>query len=269
MNRLMLGIGAAALATAVVNGQETKIATFDTFLQAPLELKTLKGAPYSAETVSEFMQTLADGNRIVRRATGRVYRDSEGRIRREEDRATGSTAISITDPVVGVSYSLDPERRIAWKTPSFAGMIIMNTMDDRDAPRSGRPLFVPEGASGPMTMELNGGRIAIRRSGDGEQRNAETLPPKPIEGIVADGRRITTTIPAGSIGNERAITVVTEEWTSPELQVLVLTEHRDPRSGDSSYRLLNINRGEPSPSLFEVPSDYTIRETGIRKFEYQ
>src|SRR5262249_60429889 len=120
-----------------------------------------------------------------------------------------------------------------------------------------------------MTMYIYGGRLTVRQSDGGDQRNEETLGSKAVEGVLADGKRTTVTIPAGAIGNERAITVVAEEWTSPELRVLVLTEHKDPRGGDSSYRLVNITRGDPAPSLFEVPADYTIRETGIRKFEQQ
>ena len=83
----------------------------------PLE-QTVKNAPYSAEVLVESSQTLADGNHINQRSTGRVYRDSEGRVRREEDRANGTVGISIVDPVAGVSYSLDPDNRIAWKTPT-------------------------------------------------------------------------------------------------------------------------------------------------------
>jgi hypothetical protein len=274
MKTFLLGSAVVAAATCLVSAQETKIAAG--FMKAPLESRMVKGAPYSAEIVREFVQTLSDGNRIVRKTTGRVYRDAEGRVRREEDRPSGGPSISITDPVAGVSYSLDPERRVAWKTPSLAGALIMNKLADLkttfEARTSGVPFetlavgptVLPEGV---MTMEFSGGRVAMRRSGDGEQRNEETLGSKVVEGVVADGRRTTTTIPAGAVGNERAITIVAEEWTSPELQVLVLTEHKDPRGGDSSYRLLNVNRAEPSPTLFDVPSDYTIRETGIRRFD--
>jgi hypothetical protein len=42
--------------------------------------------------------------------------------------------------------------------------------------------------------------------------------------------------------------------------VVVMTKHSDPRFGESSYRLTNINRSEPAKSLFEVPADYTIKE---------
>jgi hypothetical protein len=83
-----------------------------------------------------------------------------------------------------------------------------------------------------------------------------------IEGVIASGVRRTTTINKGVIGNEQPIKIVSEEWTSPELQVLVMTDHTDPRTGRSTYRLLNIRRLDPDPTLFQVPPDYTIQRGG-------
>jgi hypothetical protein len=77
---------------------------------------------------------------------------------------------------------------------------------------------------------------------------------------MATGTRTTTTLPAGEIGNAQEIKVVSEQWFSDELQVLVMTKHSDPRSGETIYRLTNILRAEPDPSLFTVPADYTIQE---------
>jgi hypothetical protein len=67
------------------------------------------------------------------------------------------------------------------------------------------------------------------------------------------------TIPPGEIGNIGPIEVVTERWFSKELQEAVLITRRDPRSGDTTYRLTNIIRREPPPDLFMVPSDYETR----------
>src|SRR5204863_64732 len=67
-----------------------------------------------------------------------------------------------------------------------------------------------------------------------------------IEGLAVEGRKTSTVIPAGQIGNEQPITITSEEWTSPELHVLVMTHHNDPRSGESSYRLTNIVRAAAS-----------------------
>jgi hypothetical protein len=83
--------------------------------------------------------------------------------------------------------------------------------------------------------------------------------------VAVEGRKTTTTIPAGQIGNEQPLTITSEQWRSPELNVLVMTRHADPRSGESTYRLVNIVRAEPDRSLFMVPADYTVKDTGIRK----
>jgi hypothetical protein len=60
--------------------------------------------------------------------------------------------------------------------------------------------------------------------------------------------------------------IVSEQWYSPELQVLILTIHRDPRRGETIYRLINIKRFEPDRSLFEIPANYiVIDKSEIRK----
>ena len=86
----------------------------------------------------------------------------------------------------------------------------------------------------------------------------ESLGQKLVEGVMADGKRVTTVLPAGAIGNQQPITVLTEQWFSPDLEILVMTRHSDPRSGDTTYTVANIVRAEPQGSLFDVPADYTI-----------
>src|SRR5262245_45584764 len=78
-----------------------------------LETRVVKGMPYSAEMATESIQTLADGNRIVHRTGGRVYRDNEGRIRREEDPGTGPATVTVSDPVAGKSFTLNPATKTA------------------------------------------------------------------------------------------------------------------------------------------------------------
>jgi hypothetical protein len=82
--------------------------------------------------------------------------------------------------------------------------------------------------------------------------------------VLASGIKRTATINKGAIGNDQPIKIVSEEWTSPELQVLVMTDHNDPRSGRSTYRLLKISRLDPDPALFQVPPDYTVQRMGGR-----
>src|SRR4029077_2925480 len=87
------------------------------FVRARVESETVKGAPYSADVINQSIQTLSDGNRIVRSTMSHVYRDSEGRVRREEDRPSGSPGITITDPVAGISWVLDVDSRTARQAP--------------------------------------------------------------------------------------------------------------------------------------------------------
>jgi hypothetical protein len=258
--------------------------------RVPFE-KAMKGAPYSAETLVESSQTLADGNRITRKTTGSVYRDGDGRTRREEDvtlttmTANGPVSslkktISISDPVGGFSYSLDSERKIAYKTAIGGANAIYGKLEEMAVVQKKMAVEkqVAEerektaAAAGEMkprsvtpTARGGGGGVMVGRAYMADPNTP--LEHKTIEGVAVEGRKTTTVIPAGQVGNEQPITVVSEEWRSPELNLLVLTRYSDPRTGESSYRLQNIIRAEPDRSLFMVPPDYTVRETGIRRME--
>jgi len=99
-------------------------------------------------------------------------------------------------------------------------------------------------------------------------KNAKTedLGTQIFDGVAAQGTRTTTTIPAGQIGNDRDINIVSERWYSKELQMVVKTVHSDPRSGDEVYQLTNINRTEPPQTLFEIPADYKVMDSiNVRK----
>lgn len=93
--------------------------------------------------------------------------------------------------------------------------------------------------------------------------NTESLGKQTMEGVEVEGKRTVTTIPVGAIGNERPIEIVAESWYSPELQTTIMSKRTDPTSGETTYRLTNIRRGDPDASLFQVPSDYTVKEGGF------
>src|SRR5215475_5620375 len=234
--------------------------------------KVVKGAPYSGQAVTEITQTLGDGNRIVNRNTASVYRDKEGRTRREQTiAAIGPLSgqmpqtIFINDPVAGVSYILEPHAHVARKMTPMQFEFRLNTDGEKVIHHDKRemPLGPPEagtfqvgvaaGSPGPgITMDL---RNIQDNSGKEESLGKQT-----IEGIEAEGARTTITIPAGEIGNERPIEIISERWYSPELQTVVMTKHSDPRFGETVYRLTNISRTEPNASLFLVPADYKIED---------
>jgi hypothetical protein len=110
----------------------------------------------------------------------------------------------------------------------------------------------------PPVMIYNKSAMQAQNSPDVQQ-----LGTKVVEGIQADGTRSTLTIPAGQIGNDNPIQIVDEVWRSPDLQVIVHSEHSDPRMGTTVYSLQNISRSDPSPALFQVPADYTVTESPV------
>jgi hypothetical protein len=238
----------------------------------PMEnVPAITGAPFTAEATTEFTQMLSDGNRIERRFSTSLARDGKGRTRSEQDVAmlgplvvlqkgmhwsthTVSTTSGqqepepprftvIVDPVEGVTYTLDERMKEARRSPA------------RKAVQS--------------VVELNAQSIELKKVADklemvarqGAASNTvivEPLGTRQIEGVTAEGTRMTTTVPAGQIGNLNPINVVTERWFSKDLQMAVLITRRDPRSGETVYRLTNIVRAEPPPDLFTVPSDYRV-----------
>ncbi|HTI38186.1 MAG TPA: hypothetical protein VL484_11525 [Vicinamibacterales bacterium] len=262
--------GVIAAMAAPVLAQDPQLAEAKAMLErSPVSARVAldsitTGAPYSAQTVTETAQTLGDGNRISRRVTGRVYRDGAGRIRREEDRQDGSVGISIVDPIAGASYRLDPETRIAWKTPLTAVVSLMKSASDNEQQRAELERGVAEKREAIARAGASGGYV-IARENTLEKMSEGSLEHRTIDGIAVEGRSMTKTIPAGEIGNERPITIVNEQWTSPDLKVLVMTHHSDPRTGESRYQLTNIVRGEPDATLFAVPAGYEIRESGVRR----
>ena len=212
-----------------------------------MESRVVKGAPYSAEAVTEVQQVLADGNRISRRNTATLYRDSEGRTRREQTlgaigpwAAAGQAhqTVFINDPVAGVNYVLEPQTKTARK------MVQSRLRQRRE-----------------MAPDVAKARPARR-----PEPRTESLGKQTIEGVEAEGTRTTLTIPAGEIGNERPLEIVSERWFSRELGIVVLSRRTDPRMGETVYKLTNLRRTEPLRSLFEAPPEYTVKE-GPAMFE--
>jgi len=222
--------------------------------------RVVKNAPYSAVMTTENTQVLADGNHIRQTSAGKVFRDAEGRVRTEQSlRGLGALApnqsqmIFINDPVAGVNYALDAHDKTATKsTWARGGGSSQPSMDGRGA-RGRQP-------NGPQPQDAGFGRGA----GASPRPNVRTdaLGRQTIEGMPAEGKRTTETIPPGTVGNEQPITIVSESWYSPDLQVTVLSRHFDPRMGEIVFRLSNISRGAPPPSLFQPPADYQVTDAG-------
>ena len=226
------------------------------FNRVNVESDVVKGAPYSAEVINESVQILSDGNRIVNRTTSRVYRDSDGRTRREVDRPVRAE-ISISDPVSGHYYTLDMDARTA-RDAAVLPRVFSGTVN-RSGELEAINVLINGQLSSFVVRGANSGFDNVGQNSEAEEK----LAPKTIEGLRVEGVRRTTTIPAGTIGNERPIVVTSDTWTSPELKVQVLSESSDPRTGTSTYKLVNVKRGDPPASLFQVPADFTVQTAPI------
>jgi hypothetical protein len=90
----------------------------------------------------------------------------------------------------------------------------------------------------------------------------ELLGTQTINGIVAEGTRTTHIIPAGQIGNEKALQVVSERWYSVDLQIVLKSTRTDPRTGTTTYTVTSIQRTEPAATLFAVPAGYSVQAGG-------
>jgi hypothetical protein len=204
----------------------------------------VKNAPFSADVTTETNAALQDGNHIHQTSSLRLYRDSEGRTRREQSlNSVGGLAsntnlppvVFISDPVAGVNYALSPASRTG--TRSAAGWAY--------------------GAQGGRGIRFRNGTQGAAR----DNVKTESLGTKTLEGVPAEGTRTTITVPAGRVGNELPMQTVIETWYSPDLHIAVLSRRSDPRSGETVTRYTNINRGEPPHALFEVPADYKISDS--------
>ena len=228
---------------------------------APMELmgfegmhggKVVKGAPFSATATSETTSTLQDGSVLHRTSHVSMYRDTQGRSRHEviftgfgplATSATPKKMVLISDPVAGVHFMLDDEQKVAHKSALHvhaAG----STNEKSDPAFEGR-------MQERMQKEEAAGLL-----------KKESLGTQTINGVVAEGTRTTRIIPAGQIGNEKALQVVSERWYSADLQIVLKSTRTDPRTGTTTYTVTSIQRTEPAATLFAVPAGYSVQAGG-------
>ncbi len=235
------------------------------------------GKPVAATEERKTVQTLADGTQLENSDSNLYYRDSQGRTRVEQT-SQGTTRIVINDPVAHTNIVLNPATKTARKVTlppvGPAGQLL-----PAGAPQATGGLQAPGGRQGPtatagvaMRGGRNGGGSAAADYADGYAAgqaaaikdlhlNTEDLGVQTVNGMAAQGTRVTQIIPAGRIGNNRDIHVVNERWFSSDLQMLVKTVNSDPRFGVTTYQLTNIVLNVDS-SLFQIPPDYTVVEPG-------
>jgi len=215
--------------------------------------KLVTGAPFSGVAVTESTQTLADGNHITHKTQSNVFRDSQGRVRKEiafsgfgPMAASGEpkSFVVISDPVAKSNFVLHPDTKVA-EQMGHAG---------HEMKGLARGSAFEEKMQARQEAEIAAGTL-----------KKEDLGTQVIGGVSTQGTRLTHTIPAGQIGNEKPILVVHETWFSNDLQIVVMSKRSNPMGGTTTYTLTYMQRTEPAASLFVVPSDYTVKQGGPGK----
>lgn len=127
--------------------------------------KVVKGAPYSAQVVTETHQSLADGNIISRQKSGAVHRDGEGRTRQETPAEGGENTVFINDPVVGTHYVVTPSAKRAVATKPKV-LSFRNEFKDKQVVRlAGSEVRVEDGKVFIDGKEVGGERTEVKRGG--------------------------------------------------------------------------------------------------------
>jgi hypothetical protein len=314
-------------------------------ISGPLGAQSASGKPMFAEFITEHRQSFIDGNHISRSTASSIYRDSEGRIRRESQLSvpglpagvSASTFITIVDRQLGYGYVLDPQEMVAHRYelngpgPSYIARVsaqgngnALLSPDPKQPAESSVTVPSPAPSSGSSHWRLHAfyprhdrqsegfagnsavsGASGIANSssdvanGSGNDRlssgilpqnsasmgtgtgtgigtgappmridqpflaapnpvRTENLGEQVILGFHARGTRVITTLPAGQIGNDRPIDIVSEQWFSPELELVMRSMHRDPWAGEFTTTITRISRGDQPASLFAVPERYKV-----------
>ena len=205
----------------------------------------IRNAPLSADVITQYDRVLIYGGHIHREMRGKVFRDSQGRVRTETEQpnpATGAgqqTRITIQDPAQHLVIRLDPRTRTA-------------TLSRTGPPAANKDETAPTLAGSPAHPTAT--KMTVLKT--------ESLGTKVIDGISATGTRTTRAYEGEVMENGQPVVMVTESWLARDLQIVILSETDDNDSGRDSMKLTNIVRAEPNPQLFAIPPGYTVKDTG-------
>ena len=204
----------------------------------------IPNAPFMATLDTEWIRYAGDGATITFVNERHVARDGQGRLYEERwwlvpknsDRKSKMNWIQIADPKQRTLFNCSVQRKVC-------ELRNYDPADDLGAAAQVPP--IPSGAAthGPM--------------------NIEDLGTQNIAGVETIGRRQTTTIEAGAMGNDLPMTSVREYWHSQELGLNLLSILSGPMIGKQTFTITELTQGEPDTQLFQLPAGYKI--TDLRK----
>jgi hypothetical protein len=207
-----------------------------------------KKTPYTAEYHGTSVRLLADGTTITHEETEVVALDSQGRRMNSTTSTmpTGNqtpiTHVSVFDPVAHTNaHWSSPGKQATVSTMSATGGHGCSTST---SPMESRPFGVTSHVRSEHTKPT-----------------VENLGTASIQGLEARGTRTTTTIPAGTIGNEAPLVSITERWTALTVGLNGLMVREiigDPQMGKWTKELTSIDQSDPDQSVFQPPSNYEV-----------
>lgn len=200
-----------------------------------LRIPAVRGVPFSAKVELETVSQLQDGTQITRKTYNLDARDSSGRTHNEmrnwiaaEGEEPKLTRVELYDPATKTRTDLFPLTKVARQWVN--------------------------GATGQLTPATGTAKPELTR----EEIGTDTM-----EGLPVKGTRVTQTFPAGAMGNDRPLSIVTEYWYAGELRLNLLTKRTDPRHGVQTVRVTELVREEPDAKLFAIGEDYkVVNESG-------
>ena len=199
----------------------------------------VQGQPYALVEQIEITRQLPDGTTLTQRSVVHKWRDSQGRFRRESAEIRGDEApqfqrANIIDPVNNTMVTLNLERKTAnvFHLPEHGPDALHPYVDqfEKDIPA------------------LPGVQVKVEKLGG-----------KTIAGVYAEGRRVTRSRPPGTVGNDKPLVSVRDQWIAQDLKVLLASTLDDPRHKQVN-QVTQLDRSEPDPALFEIPPDFSVRE---------
>jgi hypothetical protein len=219
-----------------------------------LPMNNVQGLPVSMLATITTVSTLADGTTITHVRRERRYRDGSGRTRVDlisvingEERVGN---IQIIDPVARTAINMDVGLKEAFVLQVAPGPAPHQRTPEEQA-------LIDEQYE--KLKEMRAANPASKSARRGP--HVEALGERDIDGVMAEGTRVTTTTPAGAPGNDRELRYVTEQWISLELQVELEQTLDQPLMGKTTTVISELTRSEPDPSLFKVPPGYTVVES--------
>lgn len=211
------------------------------------------GAPYSAKETSQVEKRTTSGAIGRNTYITQLWRDAAGRTRQEHVEISPEGfevhSVVLIDPVGGVTMK--------WSVGDDSKLPVVTVWP---LPERQRVTGPPPGRNAAQKSAPRPG--SLHSCGADCTLLYESLEPRTIDGIYAEGRRSTRTYKAGTQQNGEPLMVaaVNELWMAPELGILLRTLHDDPTTGCTRTEVTEVITGELDPALFTAPEGYQIRD---------